>query len=93
MELCCSRRSDMYTLKKIFVFRSRSQCDAFLEVASLYGDCTVTGNIVILKANLDFCMWRKLINLSSILLLEERPDIRTLSSQAGLRIFRRTGFF
>lgn len=82
----------MYTLKKIFVFRSRSQCEAFLEVVSLYGEYSVLGNIVILHASLDFCMWRKLINLSSILLLEECPDIKELSWQAGLRLFRGTVF-
>jgi len=82
----------MYTLRKIFVFRSRSQQEAFHSVASLYGDCKLIGTIVILHASLDFSMWRKLIHLASILLLEEEPDLRELSSLAGLRVLRRPQF-
>lgn len=82
----------MYSLKKIFVFLSRSQREAFLQVASLYGECKSLGNIVVLQASLDFHLWRKLINLASILLLEEQPDIKALSSLAGFRVFRKTLF-
>ena len=78
----------MHALKRTFVFKNRMQAEAFLEVCSIYGESVILGSAVMFRATLDFCMWRKLINLSKIIYHETLPDIRALSSKAGLRLFR-----
>jgi hypothetical protein len=81
----------MYTLKKSFTFKNVIQAEAFVELTSLYGDIAVVGNSVVLEACLDFSMWRKIITLSHILTSGARPNIRVISSKAGLRLFKKTG--
>jgi len=78
----------MHALKRTFEFRNPAQAAAFHDVVSLYGRGILFGNVVIFEASLDFALWRKIVNLARIISREQVPDIRLVSSRAGLRLFR-----
>ncbi len=80
---------EMYSLRKSFSFRTRSQSEAFSSIAEMYCRTHIFGTVVICEAALPFHVWRKMSELAEIVAAQydNYSDIYEFARRAGFKAF------